>query len=53
LQVFDGPGVEYPVIAYLEAGQVARIVGVSENKKWWVIDLPYFASGRGWISVDN
>ncbi len=52
-QVFDGPGDQYAVIALLEDNQAARIVGVSQNRKWWAVDLPYYATGRGWVSVDK
>ena len=51
--VREGPGDQYSVIALLENNQSARIIGVSEDKKWWVIDLPYFANGRGWVSANK
>ena len=52
-QVFDGPGDQYAVIALLEDDQAVRIVGVSQNGQWWAIDLPYYATGRGWVSIDK
>jgi uncharacterized protein YraI len=51
--VLDGPGDQYSVIAFLEDKQIVQIIGVSEDKKWWVINLPYFANGRGWVSADK
>ena len=51
--VLEGPGDQYPVIALLEENQAARIVGVSVDKKWWVIDLPYFVIGRGWVLAEK
>jgi uncharacterized protein YraI len=52
-QVMEGPGDQYAVLALLENDQAARIIGISQDKKWWVIDLPYFANKRGWVSVDK
>jgi uncharacterized protein YraI len=51
--VLEGPGDQYAVIAFLEDKQIVQIVGVSEDKKWWVINLPYYANGRGWVSADK
>ncbi len=51
--VLEGPGDQYPVIAFLENNQSARIIGVSQDKRWWAIDLPYFANGRGWVSANK
>jgi uncharacterized protein YraI len=52
-QVFEGPGGEYPSIAWLENDQIAEIVGVSEDQKWWAIQLPYFSQGKGWVSAEQ
>ena len=52
-QVLEGPGDQYAVLALLENNQVAQIIGVSPDKKWWAIDLPYFANKRGWVSVNK
>jgi uncharacterized protein YraI len=51
--VHDGPGDQFAVIALLEKDQTIRILGVSQDKKWWVIDLPYYTNGRGWVSVER
>jgi uncharacterized protein YraI len=51
--VREGPGDQYAVIAFLENNQSARIVGVSQDKGWWVIDLPYFTNSRGWVSANK
>jgi len=50
LRVYDGPGEEYPGLAWLEDDQKAEVVGTNEERTWWVIELPYFSSGRGWVS---
>jgi uncharacterized protein YraI len=49
----EGPGDQYAVIAFLENDQSARIIGISPDKKWWAIDLPYFSNGRGWVSANK
>jgi len=50
VQVYDGPGEEYPSLAWLEDDQTAEVVGTNEERTWWVIELQYFSSGRGWVS---
>jgi uncharacterized protein YraI len=52
-QVHDGPGDEYAAIAWLENDQVSEIIGVSEDRRWWVIPLPYFSKGKGWVSAEQ
>jgi uncharacterized protein YraI len=51
IPVFGGPGDQYSVIAILEKSRNAKIVGISQNGKWWAIDLPYFVDGRGWVAA--
>jgi len=53
ISILDGPGDQYQVIAFLEKDQTARIVGVSQDKNWWAIELPYFSIGRGWVSTEK
>jgi len=35
------------------AGDKARILGISEDGLWWVIELPDYVApdGRGWVSA--
>jgi uncharacterized protein YraI len=49
VQIFDGPGEGFTGIAWLEDDQTAAVVGVNEDKTWWVVEVPYFAEGRGWV----
>jgi uncharacterized protein YgiM (DUF1202 family) len=44
--VYNGPGVGYPVIGALEAGSTVTVVGRNGNSTWWQIS---FGNGRGWI----
>jgi uncharacterized protein YraI len=53
VRVYEGPGEEYPGIAWLENDQTAEIVGVNQDKQWWAISLPYFAKGRGWVQANQ
>ena len=52
-KIMYGPGPEYGLIGYLEAGQMAEIVGVGENGLWWVIRVPYVEGGKGWILAEQ
>lgn len=52
-QVREGPGEEYPAIAWLDNDQISEIIGVSDNQRWWVIPLPYFADGKGWVAAEQ
>lgn len=47
--IYSGPGEEYDEVALLDAGQQARVEGMSEDEKWWAINVPYLTSGRGWV----
>jgi len=53
VQIFEGPGEQYPRIAWLENDQISEIIGVSEDRRWWVIPMPYFESGKGWVSAEQ
>jgi PKD repeat protein len=47
LNVRAGPGISYPVLAVLQAGQSAPITGQSDDGTWWQIEL----SEPGWVSA--
>ncbi len=49
-RIYEGPGADYPEIAWLENEQTSEIVGVSPDGAWWAISLEYFSSGVGWVS---
>lgn len=49
-RIYEGPGADYPEIAWLENEQTREIVGVSPDGAWWAIELQLFSSGVGWVS---
>jgi uncharacterized protein YraI len=51
LNVRAGPGVNYPVIGGLPAGQSAVITGKSGDGLWWQIVFPANSTSRGWVSA--
>jgi uncharacterized protein YraI len=53
IKILAGPGTQYETLGYLEIGETAAVIGVSPDRKWWAIKIPYYESGRGWVPVDN
>jgi uncharacterized protein YgiM (DUF1202 family) len=51
LNIRSGPGVNYPAIGGLPAGQSAPITGKSGDGQWWQIVFPGSPSGQGWVSA--
>jgi uncharacterized protein YgiM (DUF1202 family) len=51
LNIRSGPGVAYPAIGGLHAGQSAPITGKSDDGRWWEIVFPGSTSGQGWVSA--
>ncbi|MFC1879395.1 SH3 domain-containing protein [Chloroflexota bacterium] len=51
INIRNGPGVEYPVLARLEPGQEAEVVGVSSNGSWYAIKVDGNKSGVGWVAL--
>ncbi len=47
-----GPGREYQVVGTLQQGQIATVVGVSEDGNWWAIAYPAAQNGRAWVAAD-
>ena len=48
--IHGGPGVEYPVIGILGAGESAEVVGISADGMWWAIKLPDTSNEFGWVA---
>lgn len=48
-KILYGPGPDYGVIGFLEAGEWAEVIGKDENGLWWVIKVPYVENGQGWV----
>ena len=49
-----GPGTEYPSVGAVPFGESGEIVGVSEDRQWWVFDAPVglkLPDNQGWVSA--
>jgi hypothetical protein len=51
LNIRSGPGMAYPVVGLMLAGQTARVTGQSADEEWWQIEFLGVAEQRGWISA--
>ncbi|HEX9921101.1 MAG TPA: PA14 domain-containing protein, partial [Anaerolineae bacterium] len=51
LNIRSGPGLAYPVVAVLSAGQNAEITGLSPDHAWWQVKVAGVATERGWVSA--
>jgi len=51
LNIRGGPGVNYPILGVLRAGQSAEITGMSADGGWWQIYFTGAPDGRGWVSA--
>ncbi|MBN2387624.1 MAG: SH3 domain-containing protein [Anaerolineales bacterium] len=45
-----GPGLDYPIIDYLEPGQVMPVEGQNQDRSWWYVLSPN-AQVRCWVSA--
>jgi len=52
LNVRTGPGLEYPVIGVAPSGITLEVVGVSQDRTWWVINIPGAPGNYGWVSEE-
>jgi hypothetical protein len=50
VNVRAGPGVDYPAIGGLSAGQTAPVTGINPEGTWWQIVYPPNSEGRGWVT---
>ncbi len=52
--VRSGPGVQYPIYGVAPVGSKAKVVGISEDRAWWTVELPTSIdpNGHGWIFKD-
>jgi putative lipoprotein len=50
----SGPGIQYPIYGAAPVGSKAKVVGISEDREWWAVELPTSIdpNGRGWIYKD-
>jgi uncharacterized protein YraI len=49
LNVREGPGQNYPVVALVTAGTELVVTGKSPDGVWWQVVYPPNTGGRGWI----
>jgi uncharacterized protein YgiM (DUF1202 family) len=40
-------------LALLEKNQLAQVIGVSSDHKWWAIRVPYVSGGQGWVAANQ
>jgi len=54
IYIRSGPGVEYAAYGLAQKGATGEVIGVSEDRQWWVVKLPtnLVGSGQGWVSAD-
>lgn len=52
--VRSGPGTHYPAYGVAPKGAKGEVIGVSEDRGWWVIKLPtnVVGAGQAWVSAD-
>ncbi len=52
--VRSGPGIQYPIYGVAPVGSKAKVVGISEDREWWTVELPTSIdpNGHGWIYRD-
>jgi hypothetical protein len=46
-----GPGAQYRAIGTFAKGQIAKVIGVSQDGKWWSIVCPANTSDTCWVSA--
>jgi PKD repeat protein/uncharacterized protein YgiM (DUF1202 family) len=51
LNIRSGPGITYPVLGVLLAGQSAQITGISPDGGWWRIQFSGTVDEVGWVSA--
>ncbi|MFQ5614391.1 MAG: SH3 domain-containing protein [Anaerolineae bacterium] len=52
LNIRSGPGLAYPVIGELRAGDIVDVLGIDRGGGWYQIELPG-GEGPGWISAGS
>lgn len=51
--IYDSLGEANQPVAILESGQIAPVIGVSADRQWWAIRVPYLADGQGWVTASQ
>lgn len=47
--ILSGPDDQSPVLAILDAGQTIQVIGVSPDRQYWAVAVPYYETGHGWV----
>jgi uncharacterized protein YraI len=49
----SGPGLNYPIYGLAPKGATGKVVGVSEDRGWWAVELPTTIApdGVGWVNA--
>lgn len=50
-EIRNGPGSNFEQIGTVQIGQSLEVVGVSQDRRWWAVDIPYVQRGRAWVAV--
>jgi uncharacterized protein YraI len=51
VNVRAGPDVTFAVVGQLNPGELAEIVGKTEDGIWWAINFPGVADNQGWVAA--
>jgi uncharacterized protein YraI len=51
VNIRSGPGTEFEIVGKLLQGQKAKVVGVSADRQWWVIQIPGSEDSQGWVAA--
>lgn len=52
VNIRSGPDLESGAIGLLRAGETAKVLGVSPDRLWWAIEVPFAEMGEAWVSTD-
>ena len=52
VNIRSGPDLETGVIGLLRSGDTAKVLGVSPDRLWWAIEVPFAEMGEAWVSTD-
>ena len=52
VNIRSGPDLQFGKIGLLRAGEQAEVVGVSRDRLWWAISVPFAGIGEAWVAVD-
>jgi uncharacterized protein YraI len=50
--IYNGPGLSYPVVGQLRRGETATVYNLNAEKTWWLIQCPGGIAQNCWIPAD-